>query len=153
MRRLLLMATGVLLAFLAAAAVLIGGVLVQVIALPPEASVSLTRWAAFLLATLQAGRAGDLAAYGAWAVWRALVTLCFVPVCLVAVIGEVIGARSLRWTTIGTAAVTAAMPFILGLAAAGAGALESRLTALLALSGAAAGLTYGGIAGRGLAKS
>jgi hypothetical protein len=87
---------------------------------------------------------------GAWAVSTAILV---VPPALVALVGEAIGTRSFVWYSFGCGALTAALPWL----SRGSGPLregnpalgaEGRLTALLFLSGAAAGLMYWLVAGR-----
>ena len=81
---------------------------------------------------------------------RALFWLLVVPPVLTAVIGETLGLRGLVWYGGGCAVLTAMMPW-LGRGAARVGqapAAEARLTALLLLAGAAAGLVYWLLAGR-----
>jgi hypothetical protein len=85
-------------------------------------------------------------------VWVLSTTLLILPPTLVALIGEIAGLRSFVWYGFGTGALTAALPW-LGRAgerwsdSAALGA-EGRITTLLFLTGAAAGLTYWLIAGR-----
>jgi hypothetical protein len=100
------------------------------------------------------GGAPDLVAadlvVGAWALSTTLLVL---PSALVALIGEGVGTRSFVWYGFACGALTAALPWL------GRGhddlpeitavsAAEGRLTALLFLTGAAAGLTYWLVAGR-----
>lgn len=86
---------------------------------------------------------------GLWALSAVLLVL---PPTLVALIGETAGTRSFVWYGFATGGLTAALPW-LGRSSerwAGSGALgaEARITVLLFLAGAAAGLTYWVVAGR-----
>ncbi|MGV7031155.1 hypothetical protein [Methylobacterium symbioticum] len=81
---------------------------------------------------------------------RALFWLLVVPPVLTALIGGTLGLRSLAWYGGGCGLLTALLPW-LGRGAARVGpapAAEARLTALLFLAGAAAGLVYWLVAGR-----
>jgi hypothetical protein len=86
---------------------------------------------------------------GAWAVST---TVVLVPPCIVALIGEAVGIRSFVWYGLGCGALTAALPWLSRGGGSWSGdvalAAEGRLTALLFLSGAAAGLIYWLVAGR-----
>jgi hypothetical protein len=86
-------------------------------------------------------------------VWVLSTTLLILPPTLVALIGEIAGLRSFVWYGFGTGALTAALPW-LGRDAerwsdGSALSAEARITMLLFLTGAAAGLTYWLVAGRG----
>jgi hypothetical protein len=70
------------------------------------------------------------------------------PPVLVALIGEVIGLRSLFWHAGATAILTGAVPWILRGSARVASPAELHVAAVLALTGAVAGLFYWLIAGR-----
>jgi len=91
------------------------------------------------------------------AMWALSTTLLVVPPALVALIGEIAGLRSFVWYGFGTGALTAALPW-LGRdgerwsdgPALGA---EARITMLLFLTGAAAGLTYWVMAGRSAGRA
>lgn len=144
MRRLILVPTGVLLAFAGSSAVLSLGLLAEAMRLPVQASLG----AAWIMAVLQPGTLG----LGLSALWTALVTACFVPVCLVAVIGEAARLRSILWSAGGTGFLTAAMPSVLRrlarLPETGAVPVhEGRITVLLFLTGVAAGTIYWLVAG------
>jgi hypothetical protein len=84
---------------------------------------------------------------GAWALST---TILVVPPALVALIGQSLGTRTFVWYGPACGALTAALPWL------GRGrehvadipAAEGRLTALLFLTGAVAGLTYWLVAGR-----
>ncbi|ACL59355.1 hypothetical protein [Methylobacterium nodulans] len=85
-------------------------------------------------------------------VGRALLLLLAVPPALNAVVGEVLGWRSLAWYAGATGFLTALLPWLMrGTRAAGAagpsGIAEGRVTALLFVAGAAAGLAYWLVAG------
>lgn len=147
MRRLILVPTGVLLAFAGSSAALVAGLLAEAMRLPVQASLG----AAWVAAALQAGTAGTLG-LGLSALWTALVVTCFVPVCLVAAIGEAARLRSVLWSAGGTGILAAAMPTLLRrlaeLPAAGpVSADEGRITVLLFLTGVVAGTIYWLVAG------
>jgi hypothetical protein len=83
-------------------------------------------------------------------VWALSTTLVVLPSALVALIGEGLGTRSFVWYGFACGALTAALPW-LGHGrehVAEISAAEGRLTALLFLTGAAAGLIYWLVAGR-----
>jgi hypothetical protein len=89
--------------------------------------------------------------------WALSAALLIVPPAFVALIGEIAGLRSLVWYGLGTGLLTAALPWL------GRGGedwseramlgAEARLTTLLFLTGAAAGLTYWLVAGRSAGRS
>lgn len=147
MRRLILVPTGVLLAFGGSSLALVSGLLAEAMSLPAEASLGM----AWIAAALQAGTVGTLG-LGVSALWTALVASCFVPVSLVAAIGEAVQLRCFLWIAAGTGCLTAAMPSLLRrlkhLPVGGAGsALEGRLTLLLFMTGLVAGTIYWLVAG------
>jgi hypothetical protein len=78
---------------------------------------------------------------------RLAASLLVVPPVLVALVSEVIGARSLLWHAGATGLLTGAMPFILRGGGRGATPEEIHIAAVLALTGAVAGLVYWLIAG------
>ena len=83
-------------------------------------------------------------------VWALSATLLVLPPAFIALVGEVAGLRSFVWYGFGTGLLTAALPW-LGRGDWGEGAplgAEARLTVLLFLTGAAAGLVYWLAAGR-----
>jgi hypothetical protein len=85
-------------------------------------------------------------------VWVLSTTLLILPPALVALIGEIAGIRSFVWYGFATGGLTAVLPW-LGReserwAESGAFGAEARITTLLFLTGAAAGLTYWLVAGR-----
>jgi hypothetical protein len=84
--------------------------------------------------------------------WTLSAMLLILPPALVALIGEVIGTRSFVWYGLGCGALTAAVPWLYRGAErwsdSAALPAEGRLTALLFVTGAVAGLTYWLIAGR-----
>jgi hypothetical protein len=84
--------------------------------------------------------------------WALSATLLILPPALVALIGEIAGTRSFVWYGFGCGALTAALPWIgrgsERLADGNVLGAEARITALLFLTGAAAGLTYWLVAGR-----
>jgi hypothetical protein len=84
--------------------------------------------------------------------WALSAALLILPPALVALIGEIAGTRSFVWYGLGCGALTAALPWV------GRGSerftegnmlgAEGRITALLFITGAVAGLTYWLVAGR-----
>jgi hypothetical protein len=71
------------------------------------------------------------------------------PPIFVALVGEIAGIRSFIWYGFGTGALTAIIPWISrGESVDAIPGAEARLTMLLFLAGAAAGLTYWLVAGR-----
>ncbi|ACA18896.1 conserved hypothetical protein [Methylobacterium sp. 4-46] len=83
---------------------------------------------------------------------RAVLLLVAVPPILNAVMGEVLGWRALTWYAGATGFLTALLPWLMrgvrGGAGGPAGLAEGRVTALLFLAGAGAGLVYWLLAGR-----
>ncbi|AWN35339.1 hypothetical protein [Methylobacterium radiodurans] len=81
---------------------------------------------------------------------RALFWLLVVPPVLVAALGETLRLRGLAWYGAGCGLLTASLPWLgRGAARPGSAPLaEARLTAILFLAGAAAGLVYWLVAGR-----
>ena len=147
--RLILGALALILAIPAGAAMLVAA-----LALDPAAATWLTGAAlAGLegLADLAAGLPPDsllplLAEFA-----RALFVLLALPPILAALAGEALGRRSLAWYGGVSGAITAAIPWLArGAVRAEPGQLaaEARLTAILFLAGATAGLVYWLIAGR-----
>ena len=84
--------------------------------------------------------------------WTLSAALFVLPPTFVALTGEVLGIRSFVWYGFGCGALTAALPWLRRGSAqwneSGALGAEGRITALLFLAGAAAGLTYWLVAGR-----
>ncbi len=83
--------------------------------------------------------------------WALSATLLVLPPTFVALVGEVVGLRSFIWYGFGTGLLTAALPWLgrgIGHWEGAALGAEARLTVLLFLTGAAAGLTYWLVAGR-----
>ena len=85
-------------------------------------------------------------------IWLVSATLLILPPALVALIGEIGGIRSFVWYGLGCGALTAALPWLARgggrMAERGALGAEGRITALLFVAGAVAGLTYWLVAGR-----
>ncbi|MGF3021590.1 hypothetical protein ACQVP2_02015 [Methylobacterium aquaticum] len=90
---------------------------------------------------------------GAVSLGRAILLLVAVPPVLNAVVGEVLGWRSLAWYGGATGLLTALLPWLMRGAGGPAGPGEGRVTALLFCTGGIAGLVYwlaaGRLAGRG----
>jgi hypothetical protein len=80
---------------------------------------------------------------------RLFFTLLVVPPVFVALVGELVGTRSLLWYAGGAALVTAAIPWILRGSARVASPAELHVAAVLALTGAVAGFIYWLLAGQG----
>ncbi|MET7245294.1 hypothetical protein ABZT49_18240 [Methylobacterium sp. EM32] len=113
-----------------------------------------------VLSDLAEGYAPDPAMVeGAVSLGRAILLLVAVPPALNAVVGEVLGWRSLAWYGGATGLLTALLPWLMrggaGPARAGIEAGEGRVTAILFCAGGIAGLIYwlgaGRFAGRGAA--
>ncbi|MFH6782873.1 MULTISPECIES: hypothetical protein [Methylobacterium] len=111
-----------------------------------------------VLADLAEGYAPDPGMVeGAVNLGRAILLLVAVPPALNAVVGEVLGWRSLAWYGGATGLLTALLPWLMrgagGPVVQGAGAGEGRVTAILFCTGGIAGLVYwlaaGRFAGRG----
>lgn len=85
-------------------------------------------------------------------VWALSATLLILPPALVAIIGELAGIRSFVWYGFGCGALMAALPWLSRgserLAESSVLGAEGRITALLFITGAVAGLTYWLVAGR-----
>lgn len=84
--------------------------------------------------------------------WALSAALLFLPPAFVALVGEIAGFRSFAWYGFGTGLFTAALPWLgRGWERWSEGAMlgaEVRITTLLFLTGAIAGLTYWLVAGR-----
>lgn len=88
---------------------------------------------------------------------KALFVLLFVPPALIGLSGEILGRRGLLWYGAGGGLLTAALPWLTRGAVRSAGgardpgllAAEARLTLILFVVGASAGLVYWLVAGRG----
>ncbi len=87
--------------------------------------------------------------------WSLSLILLIAPVTVVALAGEVTGTRSFVFYGGLTGAATAAIPWLMrgGFAHTPALAAEGRITALLFVTGAVAGLVYWLIAGRGAGRA
>ena len=133
-------------------------VLVLALLLDPAAQAWLTGGALagldMALSDLSAGLPPEGLALFVVGLAQALFVLLVVPPALIGLCGEVFGRRGLLWYGIGCGALTAALPWLTrgalrsgrdpGLLAA-----EARLTLILFVVGASAGLVYWLIAGRG----
>jgi hypothetical protein len=84
---------------------------------------------------------------------KLVLTLFVAPPALVGLIGEVAGLRRLAWYAGGTAALTAAIPWLMRGAARIASPAEIHVSLVLALTGAVAGLVYWMVAGQSAGKS
>jgi hypothetical protein len=91
---------------------------------------------------------GPMPAGYAVAVYAATTTLLVAPPVAIAVAGEIWGTRSLAWYAVGTAALTAAIPWLARASMRTPTAAEGRITLALFLTGAVAGLVYWLFAGR-----
>ncbi|GJE08532.1 MULTISPECIES: hypothetical protein [Methylobacterium] len=110
------------------------------------------------LSDLSAGLPPESLALLAAGLAQALFALLVVPPVAVALIGEVAGLRALAWYGAATGLLTAAIPWLVRGAPRAGGeaarlAAEGRLTALLFVAGAVAGLVYWVVAGRGAGAS
>ncbi|SFV16876.1 hypothetical protein SAMN02799631_06548 [Methylobacterium sp. 174MFSha1.1] len=107
-----------------------------------------------VLSDLAEGYAPDPAMVeGAVSLGRAVLLLVAVPPALNAVVGEVLGWRSLAWYGGATGLLTALLPWLMRGGAGPVGTGEGRVTAILFCAGGIAGLIYwlgaGRFAGRG----
>ncbi|KAA2232156.1 hypothetical protein F0L46_25065 [Salinarimonas soli] len=141
---------GIAFAVPAGAVVLVLGALAE----PAARELLLSGGLAFLDALFteasQGGAPELLAGSVAYGVWALTMTIVVAPPAFTALIGEVVGTRSFIWYGGACGLTTALLPWLMrsrGTLAGLAGA-EGRLTALLFLSGAVAGLVYWLIAGR-----
>lgn len=137
------------------------GVLVMALLLDPAAQAWLTGGALagldMALSDLSAGLPPEGLVLFVAGLAQALFVLLVVPPALVGLCGEVLGRRGLLWYGAGSGALTAALPWltrgVLRSGEAGANpsllAAEARLTVILFVVGASAGLVYWLIAGRG----
>ena len=150
--RLLLGSLALLLAIPAGAAILLGALV-----LDPVASVWLTRGAlAGLhagLSDLAAGLPPESVALVVAGLAKASFVLLAVPPALVALIGETLRWRGLVWYGAGCGLLTAALPWLARGAVRPGGAAEARVTAILFLAGAGAGLVYWSVAGRSAGRA
>jgi len=130
------------------------GVLVLALVLDPVAGAWLTAGALAgidgALADLSAGLPPEGLALLLAGLAQVLFWLLVVPPLLVAAVGETLRLRGTAWYGLGCGLLTAALPWLgRGAARLGSAPLaEARLTAVLFLAGAAAGLVYWLIAGR-----
>ncbi|MCB8819087.1 hypothetical protein [Microvirga rosea] len=90
---------------------------------------------------------GPMIAEAAFAVGRVAFVLLVFPPLLVAVVSEVVRARGVLWYMGAMAVLTAAIPWVLRGSARTATPGELHVSAVLALTGAVAGLVYWAIAG------
>jgi hypothetical protein len=144
-RRALLAITGVLLAFLVGMVALAVLLVVELASLPPAMHIDILTFAAWIGA----------AAANVWTVsaWTGMIAVCFLPVALVGLVGEIARWRSFLWYAGATGALTAAVPTLARAALDTtpdrlALPLEAHMTLMLFLSGVVAGLVYWLIAGR-----
>ncbi|AWN41058.1 hypothetical protein [Methylobacterium durans] len=151
--RLVLMALGLLLAIPAGA-----GALTLLLLLDPAAQGWLANGALAgldaLLPDLAAGLAPETMLIVLAGLAQALFGLLVLPPVLIALIGETLRLRSLAWYGGACGLLTAALPWLMRGAPRPGGsverlAAEGRLSAILFLAGAAAGLVYWLVAGRG----
>ena len=112
-----------------------------------------TLWSIF--SDLAQGEAPDAKALALLtALGTGLFAILVAPPTFTALVGEVIGWRSVLWYAGGSGVITALLPWLTrgassaGRLAAAALPAEGRITALLFLAGAASGLVYWAIAGR-----
>ncbi|MGU3285888.1 hypothetical protein [Methylobacterium mesophilicum] len=137
------------------------GILVLALLIDPSANAWLTGGALagvdMALSDLSAGLPPEALVLLVAGLAQALFVLLFVPPALVGFAGEVFGRRGLLWYGAGIGILTAALPWLArgGVRPAAAGAdpgllaAEARLTLILFVVGAGAGLVYWLVAGRG----
>lgn len=153
--RLFIGAFALLLAVPAGAAILVLALLID-----PTANAWLTGGALagvdMALSDLSAGLPPEALAFLVAGLAKALFVLLFVPPALIGFAGEIFERRGLLWYGAGTGSLTAALPWLArgGVRPAAAGAspellaAEARLTLILFVVGASAGLVYWLVAGR-----
>jgi hypothetical protein len=154
--RLVLFAFGLLLAIPAGCIALAIGIAVVPAAQELIAALGIAGWDA-LWSDFSDGSFEAEAGAVFFGLWALSATLLVLPPALVAAIGEIAGIRSFVWYGFGCGALTAALPW-LGrdserLAGGEVLGAEARITALLFVTGAVAGLTYWLVAGRSAGRN
>lgn len=148
--RLILWCVGLVLAIPAGALALLFGVMAEPAARELIALLGLAALDA-LFAAAAGGGDPDLVVASLFAgFWMLSLVLVIGPVTLVSTAGEIVGSRSFAFYGGLTALLTAAIPWLLraGPGPGAALAAEGRLTAILFVTGAVAGLVYWAVAGR-----
>lgn len=153
--RLLLWIVGLILAIPAGAIALALGVLSEPAARETIARLGLAAFGAMLRIASEGGDPQPVAEALFLGFWMLSIVLVVAPVALVSALGEVVGARGLVYYGGVTALLTAAIPWLArgGVGETAALAAEGRLTAILFVTGAVAGLVYWVAAGRGAGRS
>ncbi len=142
-------------------AIPVGGLVLFVGAVTdPVAQELLARWSVALLEAIFAeaelgGEPAQVAGLVAAGLGTLSMALVVAPPVFTALAGEVVGTRSFAWYGAICGIVTAILPWLLRSRGtiAGLAGVEGRLTALLFIAGAAAGLTYWLIAGRSAGRA
>ncbi len=144
--RVLLFLFGLLLAVPAGLFALAVGVAVEPAARELIAALGVAGFEDFMLDLWDDGMADSMPSGVFIRLWALSAALLILPPALVALIGEIAGTRSFVWYGLGCGALTAALPWL------GRGSerftesnvlgAEGRITALLFVTGAVAGLTY-----------
>jgi hypothetical protein len=150
--RVFLFLFGLLLAIPAGLGALAFGIAVEPAAQELIAALGVAGFEDFLLDLWDDGMPDTVPGAAFIRLWALSATLLVLPPALVALIGEIAGTRSFVWYGFGCGALTAALPWLGrgGERFSNGGALgaEGRITALLFIAGAVAGLTYWLVAGR-----
>ena len=149
MRRAAIVTTGLLLGFLAAVIVLGAGLLAEAAGLDPATSIAVLETAS----RLGANGSSVLLGRGATVLWLGVLAVCFAPLALVSMVGEVARWREPIAYGAATGALAAAVPTLVRAAFAvpvgrALSPAEGRLTLLFFLTGVASGLLYWAVAGR-----
>ena len=148
---------GLLLAIPAGLFTLAVGVAVEPAARELIAALGVAGFEDFMLDLWDDGMPGSASAGVFLRLWALSAALLILPPALVALVGEIAGTRSFVWYGLGCGALTAALPW-LGrggerFTESNALGAEGRITALLFVTGAVAGLTYWLVAGRSAGRS
>ncbi|WP_372423994.1 hypothetical protein [Salinarimonas chemoclinalis] len=148
--RLVLWLVGLVLAIPAGAVALAIGVLNDPVARETIARIGLSAFDAVFRIAAAGGDPAPVVETLFLGFWMLATVLVVAPVTLVSAVGEIAGARSLVLYGGLTAALTAAVPWIARGGGGDAAALpaEGRLTAILFVTGAVAGIVYWAVSGR-----
>lgn len=153
--RLVLWLVGLVLAIPAGAIALALGVINEPAARELIARLGLAAFGAMLRIASEGGNPQPVAEALFLGFWMLSLVLVVAPVTLVSALGEIAGARSFLLYGGVTALLTAAIPWLArgGVGERAALAAEGRLTAILFVTGAVAGLVYWAAAGRSAGSS
>lgn len=148
--RMLFWIVGLVFAAPAGAVMLAVGILAEPAARDLIAALGLAALGVLMSAAFGGGVPEALALSLLVAFWTLAIVLVVAPVALVSAIGEITGQRAAAFYGGVTGLVTASLPWLLrgGIPEAGVQAAEGRLTAVLFVTGAVAGLTYWLVSGR-----